>query len=373
MGIWAGQHIAQGTYLGWMSTPEGFDYFTNIVLPDVISNGATVEGGDLTHPGANAPIANIVDDLQMRGQQLGKSIPQSVIDQVNNPPPPPAPTVDIPATAATDNQSAKDIIKGELDAWGLGGLTDWAWGQITSGASQPQVEAEIKKTGEYQARFSGLIEHNKHPEYGPAISEADALSYERTIAENLTRFGIPKGAYGQVDFQRWIGEGKSVDEQVNRIKVASDLQFNEPAEVRSSIERLYGIHEGDLTAWTLDQDTLPAIQRKIEAGSMAAAAARTGFGTLNAIQAERLADLSDPSTAAGDLSNLAKQKALYIGTPGEGGDFSLDQVISAFFGGDQDLQGQIRRRAAQRAAEFQGGGGIAASQAGAYGAGQVPA
>lgn len=357
-----------------MSSTDGFDYFVNTVLPDVISGGATVGTEAGSNLGGNAPLTNIVDDLQARGAQLGKTIPQSIMNQIANPPPPAAPTVAIPTTPAGDpNASAKDIIKAELDQWGLGGLTDWAWGMQTSGASQAQVELEIRKTDQYKTRFAGVIEHNKHPEYGPAISEADALSYEHTVAENLKSYGIPAGAYSQADFQKWIGEGKSVDEQVTRIKTASDLQFNEPAEVRSSIERLYGIHEGDLTAWALDgTDTLPAIQRKVEAGTMAAAASRTGFGTLNTIQAERLADLSDPSTAAGDLSNLAKQHALYVGLPGEGGDFNLDQVISAFFGGDQNLQGQIRQRAAQRQAEFQAGGGVAQSASGAYGAGTVP-
>lgn len=371
MGVWSGHHIDQKTYLGWMSNAEGYSYFVNTVLPDVISGGATVGTEMGSNLGANAPLANIVMDLQARGAELGTQIPQSIMDMVANPPPPPAPTVDIPTNVADPNQSAKDILKTELGQWGLSSETDFAWGLLTTGTSQEGVVAQIRQRDPYKQRFSGLVEYNKTH---PAMSEAEALSYESTMATSLKQFGIPAGAYGQQDFQRWIGEGKSVAEQTARIKVASDLSFNEPAEVRSSIDRLYGIHEGDLTHYALEgNDALPAIQKKIDAAQIAAASDRTGFGQLNAGQAERIAALTDPTQAAGELSTLAKQNALYIGVNGEGGDFSLDQVIGAFFGGDQNTQAEIRRRAAQRAAEFQGGGQTAQTQAGAYGAGKVPA
>src|SRR5256885_7765058 len=89
--------IAQDTYLGWMSSPEGFDYFVNKALPDIISGKAWVVPEEGSNLGSRVPMENLLMATQANGAGLGLSIPVDVLTAAQNPPPPAATPVDIPA------------------------------------------------------------------------------------------------------------------------------------------------------------------------------------------------------------------------------------------------------------------------------------
>jgi hypothetical protein len=363
MGAWANQTIAQSTFLGWMSNADGFNYFVNTVLPDIIANGAKVENPDDSNLPHIADLNTILLATGSAGSNLGLSIPQSVLETAANPPKP-APVATVAAPTVTDGKAA---LKAELDAWGLGGLTDMAWNMQAQGLSGDAITAAIRGTDEWKSRFSGIVQRQKAGL--PAGSESDALAYEQSMHEMLHQYGIT--GYTQQDYQKWYGGDTSVAEMSTRAQAAAKEAYSTAPEALAAVQRLYGINAGDLTHYILDTDhALPQIQQKLDAGAIAGSAAAAGVGQLTAQQAQLIGQYTDPTNAAGALQKIGGQEGLYRGLPGEGGDFSIDDLIKGYFGGDQATLNAIRMRNQQR--DFsQAGGAVNQSSKGAIGAGAI--
>lgn len=361
--------VTQNDFLGFMSNEQGFRWFVDVALPKILSG----KGQVLNPAGSNlGPVADrntLILATSAAGANLGLSIPQASLEVT--PAPPPAPAPDAPKKVVTDGAQE---LRDELNAWGLGSLTDQVMKMNAQGLDMNSITAQIRQTDVYKARFKGLVARQQAAAAGkisgPVGSESDALGYEQSMDQMLRTYGL--NGYTRDDFQDWYGKDVSVAEQSARAKIASDYAYSEPVEARDAAFRLWGVHEGDLTHYILDPGrALPEVQRRLDAATIAGSATRAGFGTLSAEQAMRIGSLSDPSTAGQQFSKLAQQKALYTGLPGEEGNFSTDYLIAAYFGGDADKLNALRRRGAQRAAEFEAGGSVAQSQKGAYGAGTV--
>lgn len=283
----------------------------------------------------------------------------------NSLPPVTAPVVD-------PNADAKSIIKTELTQWGLGSLSDWAFGLLTQGAGQDQIISQLRDTNEYKQRFAGNVARQANGL--TPLSESDYIDYENQAKQMLqSELGTAGAPYAtQDELAAYIGHDKSVNELKSDVDMAASLVFSESPEVRMEAARL-GLGKGDLVAAILDKDgtygTLPILQQKVQQAQIAGQADITGFGQISLDQAARLAGLGITETQAQQgFASLAKVQPLLQGFQGEEG-ISTDQALAAQFGGDQNAAAALSRRQAQRLGTFTGGGSFATTSKGAGGLG----
>lgn len=285
-------------------------------------------------------------------------------------PPTPTPGVNEPVPIpAFSDVSARSIIDGVLGEFGLQGLSTWAWERYLAGIAIDQIMVELRARPEYAQRFPAIKDLQLK---GRAISEGEYISYERATAQLMRQYGLPTGFYDQPeDFANLLRNEVSVAEVSQRLASYQSIAFNQDQRVRDELQRLYGITEGDLTAFFIDPEkALPFLQRRAQSAERAATALNTGYGALSATQAEYLTQFSGEQVGAG-LSNLASMRELF--SPVSLGEEAIDQEtqLSAQFGGNAEARNTIERRRAQRLAEFQGGGGYSSSRGGITGVGSA--
>ncbi len=364
MGQWAGATIDQSTYLGWMSNNEGFNYFVNNVLPDVLSGQATILNPAGSNLGPKADSNTVLLATSAAGSNLGLTIPQSVIEAAKNPPPPPAATVAPPASG----QGAKDLIKQTLEGWGLGSLVDMAWTSLTQGQSFDQALAAIRQQDAYKQRFKGNVQ--RQAAGLTPLSEAEYLAYEDQARQVMKAAGLPSGFYDSPDdFAGFIGNDTSAAELNSRVQIAYTLVNQEPPEVRRQAAML-GLSDSDLAAGVLDPNAaLPILQRKLQMAQIGGAGVMSGYGQLGASQMEWLASLGvEEAKARQGFSNLVSLSPLLAQFAGEEG-ISQDESLAAQFGADAVAQEKLSRRQRQRLASFTGGGRYASDRDGLVGLG----
>jgi hypothetical protein len=373
MGQYAGATISQNLFLGFMSTSDNWSWFVNNVLPDVLNGSATVIGGDPNHPGAAASAQSVLMAVQGTGSSnYALTVPTAVLAAATQPATPAAPV----ATPPPPSQSAKDVVKQELDQWGLSGLTDMAWNLITNGASSEEVVAQIRNTDEYQNRFAGNAYRASRGL--PPLSESNYLAYEAQARQVLTTAGFPKGFYDTPDdFANLIGNDVSPQELNDRANEGHYLQTQAPPEVKAALKQFYGIGDADIAAYLLDPGrAITAIQSQVGAATAAGTAQRAGYGnTLSKMQAEQIGQMGlSPAQLQAGFSDLASKNFLLQGFSGEE-NITGDQALSAEFAGNADAQAAMTRRQKARLSGFTGGGQFAASQKGVagLGAGQTTA
>lgn len=267
--------------------------------------------------------------------------------------------------------SARGFINATLASFGLGSLSPLVWQKYLNGEDLNQIMLEIRSTPQYQARFPAMADLQKQ---GRAISEADYISYERTAAGLMRAYGLPVGFYDQPkDIAKFITNNVSVSELEERLKLASQAQYQAPPEVRNELRTLYGIDAGHLTAFWLDpQKAFPLLQQQFAAAQMGGAANISGYGQLTRQQAEALAGRGYTADQAykafGDLANAQQ---LFQALPGEAGYKGLtkDEQLGGAFGYNPAAGLKLQTEAAKRKAEFQGGGQYVSSQQGIEGLG----
>jgi hypothetical protein len=262
-----------------------------------------------------------------------------------------------PAAAGSANADAQAQIKTYLDQWGLSSLTAWAWEQVTAGRGANEILMSLREQQAYKERFAGNLQRS---DAGYAVlSENQYIAYETQLRQMMRAADMPAGFYDSPsDFADLIGKDVSVSEVASRIQLAADLSSSDPtvnADTRAELTRLYGA--GGLAAYYLDPNrALPVLQRQAAAARTAAVSQRTGFGQLNARQAERVSELSSSvEQTAQAFSQLRRQRELMQALPGELGvdTITADEQINAALGGDAQQAERISRRARKRQADFQ--------------------
>lgn len=271
--------------------------------------------------------------------------------------------------------SAREIVTRFLRDWGLEGLGNWAWKRYLSlGGGQLAAEAlqvEITDRPEFKTRFPAYHDLVKQ---GHAMSVAEMLSYEKTAIGMFRAAGIPSGFYDSPqDFASFMKGQVSVAELQQRVSAASEAAFSAPTETKQALQDLYGLDPGHLTAFFLDdKKALPLIQQQYQAGQIAGAANRTGFGTINRQEAERIASLGVTGEQAQQgFGQLAGQQGAIAAQVGENQISQSDQ-IDAVFGGNQLAQQRIKKRTQTRKNAFGGGSGFSTGQGGVTGLGGKP-
>lgn len=283
----------------------------------------------------------------------------------------PPPTTSPSSGLSPDQQSARAIIQSALDQYGLGQLGESLWKQYLDGAPTEQIFLNLRQTTEYKTRFAGMAALQQK---GRAISEAEYIATERGIANAMRAAGIPSGLFDSPDdFARFIGGEVSAMEVASRLEQYNRVLHENPPEVLDQLQRLYGISEGQLLAFSIDPDrTQVQINKSFEASMRSAAAARTGFGGLSQGEAERLVELGVTDREAGQgFGELVNREELFTSLDAGEDAIGREDQIGAVFGNDAAAQERIRRREAKRLAEFNAGGSFASGQSGISGLGSA--
>lgn len=292
--------------------------------------------------------------------------------------------------ASTATQSARALIEASLASRGLTGIGEAAWNRYLElgGDSNPNavdvIYQELRSgaawtKGAYANRYPGMAELDKN---GQSMTEAQYRNLEDQYRDRAHRYGLPASFYDDpTDFGKLIAGNVAPDEYEDRLKIAARYSATDPeaARLRDEYARLYGpqLGNGAAIAYMIDPNrALDAIETQHRAATAAAASATTGFGELTKAQAENVAGmgLSEDTVQQGfaQIAGLDQLETGLVGDAGSSG-VSRDDMISAAFTGNADARKRVAAEQRRRTAQFEGGGGFAASQGGVTGLGSAGA
>jgi hypothetical protein len=270
--------------------------------------------------------------------------------------------------AAKVPNSARAIVTGFLNQYGLGGLAGWAWNVYRqNGGGNLGIQAitnELPNQDIFQQRFPNYV---KLAEKGFSLNQQ--ISYQQNARELFHNAGLPDGFYDSpAELSQFMLHGVSANELGNRIQLASQASISMAPDVRSQLTDMFGMQPGHLTAFFLDPDTaLPLIQKEFTAAQIGSESTRAGVGQLSAGQATGLAELGvTDAQAQSGFQKLGLEQGLFQQqTTGEQA-IGLDQQLAAQFGGQGSTAAELafQQRAAQRKAAFNEDTGFSAQQGG---------
>ncbi len=324
------------------------------------------------------------DELGQRGV-----IPDVPVDQLQ-PAPMPIPRQDQPEGPSEEDlaaQRAADLqaralaqrqtdafsrLKALLSRVGLDELQDAVQGIITGGtvdlSDSGAIIFALREQPAYQKRFAGNAARVKAglPELDPSTYVGLENSYRELMRSN----GLPEGFYDQSDdFRKLIESDVSPSELQQRVEQGYRSVRDADPEVKRQMQELYGVSEGQLTAYFLDPDrTAPLLTRQARAAQVAARGRELAGVQLTATSAEDLiARGFSPEEAQQAFTRQGQLSGLYQEMGGEEM-LSEQEKLGATFGFDLTAQEKLNRRKAQRVGEFQAGGSFAGTRGATSGA-----
>lgn len=263
-------------------------------------------------------------------------------------------------------------VKNMLRLYGLEELIPQVDGWIRQGLSWPEIEAMLRDP----STAAGKVFDKYYPEVrlraekGLRPMAVDEIQrYRQTVKRVMKAAGLPDGFYdSNDDFTRFMVNDLSPEEVESRIMDGYVAVMNSPVEVRSELERLYGVQPGQLVAFFLDPDKATTlIQRDVAAAKVGGAAIRTGFGQVSQQEAERLTDLGvTDNQAEQGFAALATNKELAVSLDRGEDTISRGEQLGAVFEGNAAAQEKLSRRQRRRIAQFSGGGSLATSREGGF-------
>lgn len=269
-----------------------------------------------------------------------------------------------------DGGDAYAYVSGILREYGLEALDGWAQSSIQNDLSSDQIIQSMREQDAYKTRFKAIVQRK---EAGlPAISESEVVNYEKQATQLMRAAGLPSGFWDDPDdFVKLQTSDVSLSELDARVNQGYLAVMQAPQDVRDQWNAL-GYNTGDMVAYFLDPTRTEAVLTKqLASTERAAEAKRTGFGQLSTTEAEDLAARGvTQATSEQGFAKLVQNRELFGSLPGENtNDISRDQQLGAVFKNDVASQQAIERRAAERVAQFGGGGSFSTSQDGRTGIG----
>ena len=329
-----------------------------------------IEQGDRT-------ATSVYQDAMSR---LGRPVDRAFLGRINdNPPgdshtqsaasPPPAVSIAEDRTATAAERSLAVTYTNQLRQDGLEDLVRYVDDWIEQGLTWPEIEARLDDLSTDEGRIIDQLypERRLRREAGrSSMTIGQIRQYRDTTRAMFRAAGLPEGFYdSNEDFTRFIVNDVSPAELNQRIQNGYLRVANAPVEVRAELQRLYGLGDGDLAAFFLDETkALPLIQKRVASAEISGAGVRSGFGALERGESERLAELGVSADEAGrTLSTLAGARELF--TPiDRGEDVITREEQLATFDNSSAARKRIEDRARRRQAAFQGGGQLATSRSG---------
>lgn len=269
---------------------------------------------------------------------------------------------------STAQRNAWAYLKGILDQYGLGSLSQFVITELTAGRSQDEIALDLQQTPEFKAAFPEIAARKAAGL--PAISPGEIVSYRNSAVQLMRAAGLPQGFYDSPqDVQSLISSDVSLSELNDRINAAKDATYNIDPAAQARLYQEFGLAPGSgaLAAFFLDdKKALPLLQRQVQAAQIGGAADQVGYGGLNNATALDLAQAGVTSAQARQgFNTLGMEGQLFTGLPGENAQgIGQGQQLAAQFLGNVDAQQAIERRRQSRQAEFTDGGAFAGTSKG---------
>jgi hypothetical protein len=280
-------------------------------------------------------------------------------------------------------QSAFDILSGEFERYGMGGLLNDVRNFIVEGLSRDELLLKLRATPAYERRFAANTQRINSGLR--ALSEAEYIQLEDQYQNVMRNYGLPTSYYTRGDmgvqpgFQKFIAGDVSAAELEDRIQTAQNRVINAAPEVSKALREFYpDISNGDILAYALDPDqALTNIKRKVTAAEIGAGAMQAGLST-SAARAEELQRFGVTGEQArqgfqtiGGFLPRASQLGDIYAKQGEG-PFTQTTAEQEVFGTTGAVEAQRKRRklAELETAQFSGTSGAAGGALGRERAGQ---
>lgn len=277
------------------------------------------------------------------------------------------------AGLSTAQRDAWAYLKGILDQYGLGTLSQFVITELTAGRSQDEIALDLQQTSEFKTAFPEIAQRKAAGL--PAISPGEIVSYRNSAIQLMRAAGLPQGFYDSPqDVQQLIGNDVSLSELNDRINAAKDATYTLDPAAQNRLYQEFGLApgSGDLAAFFLDDKrALPILQRQVAAAQIGGAADQVGYGGLNNATALDLAQAGvTGSQARQGFNTLGMENQLFTGLPGQNETgIGQGQQLAGQFLGNVDAQQTIERRRQARQAAFADGGGFAGTSKGIGGLG----
>lgn len=255
-----------------------------------------------------------------------------------------------------------DWLRDLLRNVGLEDLYDQARNGVRQGSSDAEVFEVLRETPQYRSRFSAIFDREAR---GLApISAGMIIEQERQLSTLFSMYGyeLNPGQSIRDVANATMANDVSVNEMSSRLTSYRDFADRvaaDPENAEVVAEMLgAGYSQMDLARVVLEPESLPEIESRLRTASIALEANRSGFG-LNADEAGNLAarGLTGDQAEAG-FGELARNRQVVNGLPGEEGGLSRQQQLAAVAGDAAALEAvEVQRR--RRRAAFEGGGSFA--------------
>ena len=260
------------------------------------------------------------------------------------------------AAAAADLQSAREILAGMMEEFGLpSSLTDLLNAELVRGESPTALAMRIRTTEEYKARFPGMV--SRRTLGLPAITEAEYLDLESQYRSIMRAANLPPTFHdAPEDFTTLIAGDVSGQELQQRVALAESARETANQDIITELQDNYGLTEGDITAYYLDPGAAKNIfeeRRMYEAAGLSVAATQAiGEGlevkTAEALQRENI-QRREIQARLGQRAGLTED---LLGSEG----MSATGIAEAEFGLDVDEATRLRRLREARLAPMMGAG-----------------
>jgi hypothetical protein len=236
-------------------------------------------------------------------------------------------------------------------------------------------DAEVQKI--FDERFVGnkMLRDAGKTEY----SYSNYLALEQELQNDIRDAGFPPGFYDDpASLAKLIGGEVSRAELRDRAQAAYVAVRQADPNTVAELKNLYGVNEGELAAYFLDptkaSDTMGKrltgqdLTRRVQAAQIGAQArTQAGIG-LTSTQAEQLAaqGISTQEAQQG-FAAIRQQQELFQPIMAGEQQISQQEQIGAALGTNAEAAQRVATRRRRRQAEFERGGGFAASQTGLAG------
>lgn len=176
-----------------------------------------------------------------------------------------------------EQRDAFAALQSLFESYGLGSLAPKIFDFVKQGYGGDTISLLLQDTPEYKERFAANIARQKA---GLAVlSPGQYLATEAAYRQVLQASGLPKGFYDtHADFTNWIATDVSPTEIKERADEATAVVTGNP-ELREAVRQMYGVSEGDVAAYFLDQSRgEPILRKQLAAAEIAAQGLARGFG-----------------------------------------------------------------------------------------------
>lgn len=277
-------------------------------------------------------------------------------------PPSPGPVAAAAPAAPAFDQNAYDTLVAIFNAYGLGSLAPTLLGYVQRGITDSgSIETLIRETPEYKTRFAANVQ--RQAAGLNALTIGEYLGLENSYAQILSGSGLPPGFYDtKDDFTKWIAGDVSPDEIRERVNMAQQATLSSDPNIRRALADYYGLGDGDLVAYFLDQNRATSLfqtRRAFNSAGIGGAALDQGL-SLSADRANLYADKGiTTAQAASGFGQVAQvlPDATKLGNI-YGDPFNQVDAENEFILGLASAQRKREQLAGKEVASFTGSGGL---------------